>query len=197
VSFLLPFRKPGEGPILRSARIILRPPAMDDFKAWVDLRKTSRNFLQAWEPEWSDDEFIRASFRYRLHMYNKLSQEDRGQALFIFNIKENAFLGAINVSNIRRGVAQMATLGYWIGQPFANQGFMAEALHTLMPYLFSELKLNRVEAACLPHNVPSIAVLKKLGFEQEGLAKQYLKIAGRWEDHLLFARLTTHNRESQ
>lgn len=170
---------------------------MEDFKAWVDLRKTSRTFLQAWEPEWSDDEFTRTSFRYRLHMYNKLSLEDRGQAFFIFNNVDNALLGAININNIRRGVAQMATLGYWIGQPFAKQGFMADALHTLLPYMYSELALNRIEAACLPHNIASVTLLKKLGFEQEGLAKQYLKIAGRWEDHLLFARLKSSNRESQ
>ena len=169
---------------------------MDDFKAWVDLRKASRSFLEPWEPAWSDDELTRTSFRYRLHIYNKLSKEDRGQALFIFKAANQELIGAINISNIRRGIAQMATLGYWIGQPFARQGHMAEALRVLLPYLFGELALHRVEAACLPHNIPSISLLKKMGFEQEGLAKEYLKIAGRWEDHILFARLTSHNRES-
>jgi ribosomal-protein-alanine N-acetyltransferase len=178
---------------LRSAKLLLRPPEIDDFKAWVELRKSSRSFLEPWEPEWSEDEFARSAFRFRLHAYNKLSQEGRGQALFIFNLPDQTLLGAINISNVRRGVAQMATLGYWVGKPFAQKGYMSEALQLLMPHMFSEMGLHRIEAACLPHNLPSISLLKKTGFEQEGYAKNYLKIAGKWEDHILFARLTTRN----
>jgi [ribosomal protein S5]-alanine N-acetyltransferase len=183
----------GTGPILRSAKVLLRPPMMDDFKPWVDLRKSSRSFLEPWEPAWPEDEYTRTAFRYRLYTYNKLSQEDRGQALFIFSTTDNTLIGAININNVRRGVAQMATLGYWVGLPFARQGYMADALQLVMPYAFSELGLHRLEAACLPRNLPSIALLKKSGFEEEGYAKDYLKIAGRWEDHILFARLTTRN----
>jgi [ribosomal protein S5]-alanine N-acetyltransferase len=193
LSFRLPFRKQGIGPILRSQKTIVRPPNMDDFKAWVDLRKSSRAFLEPWEPEWQDDEFTRSAFRYRLHIYNKLSEEDRGQSLFIFDSSNLVLVGAININNMRRGVAQTATLGYWIGQDYARQGFMINTLHLVLPYCFDELKLHRVEAACLPDNQASIALLKKAGFEQEGYAKKYLKIAGSWEDHLLFARLTTRN----
>lgn len=166
---------------------------MDDFKSWVDLRKSSRNFLRPWEPEWQDDEFTRSAFRYRLHIYNQLSQEDRGQALFIFSASNNALLGAINLSNIRRGVAQTATLGYWIGEAHIRQGHMTESLQLFLPYLWSELSLHRIEAACLPRNLASISLLKKVGFEQEGHAKSYLKIAGHWEDHLLFARVSARN----
>jgi [ribosomal protein S5]-alanine N-acetyltransferase len=187
------FRKQGTGPILRSQKTVLRPPNMDDFKSWADLRQSSRSFLEPWEPAWQEDEFSRTAFRYRLHVYNKLSNEDRGQALFIFSATDQALVGAINVNNIRRGVAQTATLGYWIGAGYAGQGFMADALRQLIPYCFGELKLHRLEAACLPTNQASISLLKKSGFEQEGFAKGYLKIAGKWEDHLLFARLTTRN----
>jgi [ribosomal protein S5]-alanine N-acetyltransferase len=193
VSFRLPFQKAGAGPILRTARIILRPPVMDDFEPWSALRKSSRKFLEPWEPEWQEDEFSRTAFRYRLHVYNKLAQEDRGQALFIFNPQDQALLGAINMSNIRRGVSQSATIGYWIGQQFTRQGYMAETVQLVLGYAFNEMNLHRVEAACLPHNHASIALLKKAGFTEEGFAKSYLKIAGRWEDHVLFARLTTRN----
>lgn len=168
---------------------------MDDFNAWVALRKASRAFLEPWEPEWQDDEFTRTAFRYRLHVYNKLSDDDRGQALFVFNA-EQVLVGAINLSNIRRGVAQMATLGYWLGAEFARQGLMTNALQLLIPYTQIDLKLHRLEAACLPRNTASISLLKRVGFEEEGFAKSYLKIAGHWEDHILFARLTTQNRES-
>ncbi len=191
MSFRLPFRKLGAGPILRSERILLRPPNIDDFKAWVDLRKASRTFLQPWEPEWQDDEFTRTSFRYRLHIYNKLALEERGIALFILGDAGQNLLGAINLNNIRRGISQTATLGYWIGEAYARQGYMAEATRLLLDHAFHDMGLHRIEAACLPTNAASIALLKKSGFEQEGYAKSYLKIAGTWQDHLLFARLKT------
>jgi [ribosomal protein S5]-alanine N-acetyltransferase len=164
---------------------------MDDFKAWVALRKGSRNFLEQWEPEWNDDEFARSSFRYRLYIYNKLATEERSQSLFAFTSDGINLMGAINVSNIRRGVSQSATLGYWIGEPYARKGYMSNALELVSQYSFNDLALHRLEAACLPHNQASISLLKKSKFEQEGIAKSYLKIAGNWEDHLLFARLKT------
>jgi [ribosomal protein S5]-alanine N-acetyltransferase len=170
---------------------MLRPPAMDDFAAWANLRKSSRKFLEPWEPEWADDEFVRSSFRYRLHIYNKLSQEERSQALFIFAAKTNHLMGAINLNNIRRGAAQTATLGYWIGESYARQGFMTNAVQVLLNHCFGDMGLHRIEAACLPSNQASISLLIRSGFEQEGYAKSYIKIAGRWQDHLLFAHLKT------
>ena len=164
---------------------------MGDFDAWVDIRKSSRKFLEPWEATWREDEFTRTSFRYRLHIYNKQSEEDRSQALFIFEPHKNELLGAIGLNNIRRGVSQTASLGYWIGQAHARHGYMTAATSLLLDHAYFDMGLHRVEAACLPANTPSIALLKKTGFEQEGYAKSYLKIAGIWHDHLLFARLKT------
>ena len=153
------------------------------------MRKASRRFLQPWEPEWQDDELARTSFRYRLHIYNKLALEERSIALFIFESRGEKLLGGINLNNIRRGVSQSATLGYWIGEAYARQGYTTEATLLLLNHAFRDMGLHRVEAACLPTNAASIALLKKTGFEQEGFAKSYLKIAGLWHDHILFARL--------
>ena len=115
--------------------------------------------------------------------------DDMAYPFFIFSGDEKTMLGALTLSNVRRGVAQMATLGYWIGAPFARQGYMTDALQALLPFAFDHLHLHRVEAACLPRNAASIALLRRAGFEQEGLARSYLKINGAWQDHLLFARL--------
>ena len=95
----------------------------------------------------------------------------------------------LDLQELRRGVAQAGTLGYWIGKPFARQGYMTAAVRLLLQVSFGPLGLHRVEAACLPHNAASIALLGRCGFEHEGLARGYLKIAGTWQDHLLFARL--------
>ena len=84
---------------------------------------------------------------------------------------------------------ETASLGYWIGEPFARQGLMTAALPLVLDFAFDRLRLHRVEAACLPTNVPSRAVLMRTGFAQEGYARNYLLIDGAWQDHLLFAIL--------
>jgi ribosomal-protein-alanine N-acetyltransferase len=78
-------------------------------------------------------------------------------------------------------------LGYWIGASHARQGYMTRAVNQLRDYAFGTLGLHRLEAACLPANMPSLRLLERCGFEHEGLAKAYLKINGRWEDHILWA----------
>src|SRR5579875_2133466 len=96
---------------------------------------------------------------------------------------------ALSRASFRARVAETASLGYWIGEPYARQGYMSAALPLVLDFAFGRLRLHRVEAACLPTNIPSRALLKKVGFQQEGLARQYLCIQGKWQDHLLFAIL--------
>jgi [ribosomal protein S5]-alanine N-acetyltransferase len=98
-------------------------------------------------------------------------------------------LGGVTLSNLRRGVAQSASLGYWIGESYKRQGYMTESLAAALNLAFVRLGLHRVEAACLPDNKASRALLLKCGFEEEGYAREYLRINGRWQDHLLFAIL--------
>ena len=107
----------------------------------------------------------------------------------LFRALDEALLGGVNLSNVRRGVAQSVYLGYWIGEPFAHQGFMTETLRTLFPFVFDRLNLHRIEAACLPHNQPSRGLLEKVGFREEGRARDYLRINGDWQDHVLYALL--------
>jgi [ribosomal protein S5]-alanine N-acetyltransferase len=177
-------------PVVRSARLWLRPPVMADHPAWADLRGRSRQHLTPWEPQWSMDELARVSFRRRLRHYANDIKEDLGYAFLIFRIDTDELLGGLTLSNVRRGVTQAACLGYWIGQPHQRHGYMSEAVQTIATFVFAELKLHRLEAACLPHNLSSIRVLERAGFTAEGLARGYLKINGEWQDHRLFARLS-------
>ncbi len=96
-------------------------------------------------------------------------------------------VGGVTLSNIRRRAAQAASLGYWMGVNRAGKGIMTRAVGLLLPFVFNELRLHRLEAACLPHNSASIRVLEKNGFRKEGLAENYLLINGKWQDQLLFA----------
>jgi [ribosomal protein S5]-alanine N-acetyltransferase len=168
------------------SKVSLRAPMPDNFEQWSQLRLGSRNFLEPWEPSWDHQELSKEAFRSRVKRYQQLRKDDVAYAYFIFRGEQ--LTGAITLSNVRRGISQMGTLGYWIGAEFARQGLMSDALGVLCTHAFSELHLHRLEAACLPRNTASIRLLEKTNFEREGYAKSYLKIAGRWEDHLLFAR---------
>src|SRR5205085_694757 len=100
--------------------------------------------------------------------------------------------GGITLSNIRRGVAQMGSLGYWCGQPFTRQGYTLAAVRAVGDFAFRTLSLHRLEAACLPENGPSRRLLAKAGFVEEGYAAAYLKINGAWKDHVLFGSVTPY-----
>ena len=181
------FRRTSDIATLSGQGVSLRFPVPDDFEAWSGLRARSREFLEPWEPVWPSDELSPAAFRIRIRRYRQLRNEDLCYPYFIFS--GGNFVGAATLSNVRRGVAHTATLGYWVGQPYARSGYMSRALTLLLPHCFSTLALHRAEAACLPRNTASIRLLEKVGFEREGYARSYLQIAGRWEDHLLYAKI--------
>jgi ribosomal-protein-alanine N-acetyltransferase len=176
-------------PVLRGTGVLLRVPRASDHAEWADLRERSRAFLAPWEPTWPDDDLTRAAFRRRLQRYTRDQQSDLAYAFLIFRASDHAMVGGVTLNNVRRGVAQAASLGYWIGQQHARQGYMSAALAALVPFAHGALRLKRLEAACLPHNAASIRLLEKLRFTREGYARRYLCIAGEWQDHVLYARL--------
>lgn len=178
-----------ETPPLRAGGLTLRPPRMEDFEAWSALRQASRAFLAPWEPIWPQDDLTRPAFRRRLKRYAQDMQDDAAYPLFLFREHDGALLGGLTLGQIRRGVSQTASLGYWIGAPFAGRGFMSAGVRAAMGHAFDELRLRRVEAACLPHNEASIRLLERVGFQREGYARKYLCINGAWQDHLLYSLL--------
>jgi ribosomal-protein-alanine N-acetyltransferase len=176
-------------PVLRSGRVFLRTPQMSDQASWSALRGRSRQFLEPWEPLWAHDELTRSAFRHRVRRAWRDIEDDAAYPFLVFTQKGSLLCGGLTLSNVRRGVAQTATLGYWVGAPFARRGYMSDAVSTVLPFAFDQLGLHRLEAACLPHNEASVRLLKSTGFSQEGFARRYLKINGEWHDHLLFAIL--------
>jgi ribosomal-protein-alanine N-acetyltransferase len=170
-------------------RVVLRTPQMSDFPEWAALREQSRNFLKQWEPIWPVDDLTRGAFRRRLKRYAEDQRSDQAYSYFIFRKADNVLVGGITLANVRRGVAQAGSIGYWIGEPYAREGLMSDALGALIPFGFATLRLHRLEAACIPTNTASIRLLEKSGFEREGYARQYLCINGIWQDHLLYARI--------
>lgn len=176
-------------PAIPGNGVALRLPQNTDYAAWAALREQSREFLTPWEPTWPVDDLTRTAFRRRIRRYVEDQRNDLSYAFLVFRTGDNALLGGVTLANIRRGVAQAGSIGYWIGAPFARQGYMTAALRALIPFGFGALRLHRLEAACIPSNAASIGLLEKTGFKREGYARQYLCINGVWQDHLLYARL--------
>jgi [ribosomal protein S5]-alanine N-acetyltransferase len=174
---------------LPASRVYLRPPEVADWAPWAELRAASRDFLTPWEPAWAADELTRASYRRRLRRLQRDARDDLAYAFFLFRRDGDALIGGLTLGNVRRGVTQSCSVGYWIGRPYARKGLMSEGLAAALPFVFEQLRLHRLEAACLPTNIASQGVLGRCGFQREGYARQYLRINGQWSDHLLFALL--------
>lgn len=178
-------------PHLAGRQVYLRPPQPDDWPHWARLRAESRDFLAPWEPSWPADGLTQGAFRRRLRRYAREAREGYGHAFLIFRRGDHRLVGGMTLSNVRRGVAQSCSAGYWIGKPYARQGLMSDALRATIRFTFAELGLHRLEAACLPANEASQGLLLKVGFRREGYAREYLRIDGAWRDHVLFALLAT------
>jgi ribosomal-protein-alanine N-acetyltransferase len=169
--------------------VYLRPAKLADFEKWRRLRGESRAFLTPWEPVWPIDDLSKPAFQRRVLRQDRERVEDLAHGYLIFRASDDELLGGVTLGNMRRGVAQCATLGYWMGERYAGQGFMRKAVTALLRHAFYDMRLHRVEAACAPHNERSRRLLEKLGFQREGFARSYLLIDGAWQDHLLFAML--------
>ena len=187
---LLDWIAPESGLRVEGEGISLRPPRAMDYAEWRELRAVSRAFLQPWEPTWPADDLGRGAFRRRLTAYARDRDAGAAYPFFVFRAQDGALTGGITLSNVRRGVAQMGSVGYWCGRPFARHGHTLSAVRALSEFAFRTLGLHRLEAACIPENAPSRALLAKAGFAEEGFARAYLKINGAWRDHVLFG-LTT------
>lgn len=181
-------------PVLRGDRVMLRTPVLGDYAQWAKLREESRAFLAPWEPIWPADDLTKLAFRRRLRRYQREIRNSTGYPFFVFSPDGDTLLGGLTLSQVQRGVTQSAVLGYWMGERYAGKGLMTSSVKAVSQFVFDTLHLNRIEAACLPHNAASIRLLEKVGFAREGYARKYLCIDGRWQDHLLFGMVRDDRR---
>lgn len=176
------------GPVLQNAGLRLRLPKNADFPAWHSLRTQNRTFLTPFEPTWSALDLTQNNFRRKVRASRNIAIKGQEFSFLIFSIDQNheTLMGGITLSNIRYRAAQQANLGYWLGQNYTGQGHMFQASSLCLNFAFQTIKLNRVNAVCLPSNAASIKVLMAKGFVKEGMAEQFLRINGKFRDHFLF-----------
>ncbi len=173
---------------LHGKRVMLRPLAPSDFRAWSEVRVTNEEWLTVWEPRRQvhqpDPTRDKSAFTARCLQRDR----DRGSGtayqfgLFV----DQAVVGEVNLNNIIRGAMQSGTIGYWIDQRHAGRGYVAEAVVLVLQFAFEQLRLHRVEICIVPRNLRSRRVVEKLGIRDEGIAARYLEINGTWEDHIRY-----------
>src|SRR5688500_4129042 len=154
---------PLESPIIAGEGVYMRPPNLADYSTWAELRAESRAFLTPWEPTWPADDLTRSAFRRRIRRYQDEIRDDHAYPFFIFRQADQILLGGITLSNVTRGMTQTATLGYWMGERYANRGSVTRAGRALAPLAFGALRLHRLGPASLPLHRAPIQRVRRLG----------------------------------
>ena len=170
------------------AEHILRPVHTGDGAALARAYAANRAHLAPWEPTRSEDFFTSA--QQERHVAVCLEDADTGRGIrFVIESADGEIRGRVNLNNVVRGAFWSADLGYWVDATRLHRGLASRAVERVVTYAAQELRLHRMQAATLLHNVGSQRVLTGNGFERIGMAPSYLKIAGEWQDHFLFQRI--------
>jgi len=176
---------------LVTPRLVLRPPRTSDVAEIRRLLRANHEHLRPWNPApppgedpTSITEVSKTVLRHR--------RDWKHGAGFVFMVAtredQSRFIGKIALNGILRGALHGAYLGYWLAGDLQGRGLAPEAIAAVLDFAFGAAGLHRVQAAIMPRNARSLRVIEKLGFRREGYAERYLQIAGKWEDHIIFAR---------
>lgn len=171
-----------------SKGIYISPMEPKDAHSLLELRLNNQVAHKPYEPKRDDYFFTLAGQQQIINQRVEDAQQDRAYMFGIY-LLDGQLIGQITLSNVSRGVAQYADLGYLMDHEMQGKGYMTAAVDLVLGYAFRALGLHRVQAAILSHNEASRRVLEKNGFKPEGVARQYLKINGQWQDHQTYAIL--------
>ncbi|MDP3950681.1 GNAT family N-acetyltransferase [Microbacterium sp.] len=168
--------------------IRLRLVEPGDAAAYAAAYDANRAHLARWDPV-RDESFYTVEWHNALVTQFLRDHSDGRAARFVLAHDDGRILGVANINNVVRGAFHSADLGYWIDASLAGRGVMSRAVAIVIDYARAELELHRLQAGTLLDNAASQRVLLRNGFEQFGMAPKYLRIAGEWQDHLLFQRI--------
>ena len=172
---------------LTAAEVALRLVTPDDVPGLTALVVANRDFLAPYEPE-RDESFFTEETQRRV-VEGALEKHATGLCVPLVVLARGEVVGRLTVADVVRGAFESAHLGYWVSEHVGGRGVATAAVAQALDLAFGELALHRLQASTLPDNARSQAVLERNGFERIGHAPQYLRIAGRWQDHVLFQRL--------
>lgn len=171
--------------IHETARLILFPPTEDLAERAAAYYVRNRDFLTPFDPVREERWFTAEGQRERMALEVREAEEDRGYRFYLAKREApEELIGYTSLGNLVRGAFHSCFLGYKLDAACLRRGYMTEAVRETVRIAFRELGLHRIEANIMPRNSASLGVVKKAGFEPEGIAIRYLKINGVWEDHI-------------
>ncbi|MDQ0200432.1 GNAT family N-acetyltransferase [Neobacillus ginsengisoli] len=172
--------------MIKGEAIYIRPVEIEDAAALLDLQTKNRGFFEKFAVDRDKNFYTLESQLERIKRFEEDWKNDQSYNFGIFQ-DNGTLIGTINLFQVLRGSLQSAFIGYFLDKKYNGKGYTTEAVKLIVEYAFSQLKLHRIEAGVMPHNIGSIRVLEKSSFHKEGLAKKNVKINGKWEDHQVLA----------
>lgn len=172
---------------LVTPRLIVRLAYERDDYRLAEYYASNRDYLKPWEPIRDESHCHPSGWQARLAMISDLHRSGSAYYFILLDANEQEVCGVANFSNVLRGSFHACFLGYSLGEKWQGQGLMFEALQAAIRYMQGHQHMHRIMANYMPHNIRSGNLLTRLGFEQEGYAKEYLLIDGQWRDHVLMA----------
>jgi ribosomal-protein-alanine N-acetyltransferase len=176
-------------PLLRTARTCIRLVQSTDVGKLLQFRIDNAAHFAPWEPHREESYYTLEHAAQTVEQTWEAAQADRGYAFVVLDPNEEAIIASFTFSGVMRGAFQAGLLGYGLAAEWQGAGLMQEVLQAGLGWAFGECRLHRVMANYMPRNERSARLLERLGFEREGYARNYLKIAGHWEDHVLTAKI--------
>jgi ribosomal-protein-alanine N-acetyltransferase len=184
---------------LTTERLVVRPPRTQDVGEIRRVMRANQAHLKPWNPAPRPGEDPTSITEVSNTVLRQRREWKHGRSFaFMLAKKEDPsqLIGKIVLSGVMRGAMHGAYLGYWMDQDHQNGGLCTEGIRAVMDFAFGPAVLHRLQAAIMPRNGRSLRVIEKLAFRREGYAERYLQIAGRWEDHILFA-LTSEEHDAK
>ncbi|GIO34533.1 MULTISPECIES: GNAT family N-acetyltransferase [Paenibacillus] len=181
----------------KTQEIFIRQLELSDAEDCLKLEVENRDFFQLYGPLRDEKFFTMDGQIERIEKYVLLAKQDSAYSFGIFLADSKQLIGNVTLSEVARGNYQSCWIGYSLDRKHNGKGYMTKAVKLAVDYGFNELKLHRIEAGVMPHNIPSIKVLEKAGFHKEGIAIENVKINGRWENHQILAIVNNKQYDSK
>ncbi len=164
----------------------VRPISQKDRDEWRRVRRANARWLGRWDA--TAPARSQAEPRSFATMVRQMRSEARaGRQLPLVIEWKGQFVGQVTVSNVVRGSAQFASIGYWVDEAYAGRGIAPLVVAMVVDHCFGPVGLHRIEVAIRPENTSSLRVVEKLGISEVGFAPKFLHIDGDWRDHRIFA----------
>lgn len=176
-------------PELITPNLIITVLEPEEFALLASYERRNKSHLAKWEPKRDDAYYSEIEVERRVKLNYEQFMSGKSVPFIGFDKSRSKIIGVCNFTNIVHGVFQACHLGYSINEQDQGKGLMNEMLETSTTYMFEQVGLHRIMANYIPSNIRSEKLLTKLGFEKEGIAKSYLKIAGLWQDHVLTSKI--------